>query len=512
MADQRDIAAPPAPSGASGSGSNDNESLSPSLNPLLNNTRYSGIVKWFNESRGFGFVECDGGNGEFGRDVFLSRIEKEGEGLTQGDYVSFQVRMSPEGHPQSSDCKKLQRFKGRITQLEDKNAENSHDGMVQIASDMVKNIMKDKKIVLDRKDCVHLILHVDDNVEFCLDRDPNHDDILHAKFLCMMPNANLPDRLSGHFTLEILDGMGGVPKDLKEPLVLDCHAFGKRLTLGGLQLNMTQEDLLDFFEKYGSIHARVQRQGFGFVVFNTEELLLDLINGKHREETGSIRFRLLPPREENCPRLPSMLPPNPLVVPDVTWISSKIRKTLKNEDLILGVQWHPVDMATCYTVQIRALDNQEWQYVDAITGTIKPKAVNSARFPSNANQCAVTGLRPVEYQFRIFYYVKTDCFSIASDPSEVLIKPTSFGKVPTDVETDRISMVLENVTTVPKPEVGVIDADPNTSAGTVVVRWKNVKGAKDFFLELREAGNQKTREVSTWKANDSSADTGSNQT
>ena len=203
-----------------------------------------------------------------------------------------------------------------------------------------------------------------------------------------------------------------------------------------------------------------------------------------------------------------MLPPNALTVPDVTWISSKIRSTLKNEDLILGVQWHPVDMATCYTVQIRALDNQEWQYVDAITGAIKPKAVQTSRFPANANQCTVVGLRNVEYQFRIFYYVQTDCFSIASDPSELLIKPEPFGKCPTDTETERISMILENISIIPKPEIGVIDAHPGTSIGTVVVRWKNVKGAHDFFLELREAGNEKTREVSTWKSNDTTETTG----
>ena len=48
-----------------------------------------GTVKWFNESKGFGFIEQDGG-----KDVFVhhSAIQSEGfRTLQEGDRVSFDV-------------------------------------------------------------------------------------------------------------------------------------------------------------------------------------------------------------------------------------------------------------------------------------------------------------------------------------------------------------------------------------------------------------------------------------
>jgi CspA family cold shock protein len=55
-----------------------------------------GIVKWFNNEKGFGFIAPENG----GKDVFVHHTAIQGEGyksLNEGDQVQFDVAAGPKG-------------------------------------------------------------------------------------------------------------------------------------------------------------------------------------------------------------------------------------------------------------------------------------------------------------------------------------------------------------------------------------------------------------------------------
>jgi CspA family cold shock protein len=65
-----------------------------------------GKVKWFNEAKGYGFIETNDGS----KDVFVHYSSLQGEGfktLNEGDEVSFETTQGPKG-PQAINVVRLQ--------------------------------------------------------------------------------------------------------------------------------------------------------------------------------------------------------------------------------------------------------------------------------------------------------------------------------------------------------------------------------------------------------------------
>jgi CspA family cold shock protein len=66
--------------------------------------RITGTVKWFNASKGYGFIAREGG-----KDVFVHFSAIQGEGyrnLNEGEQVEFSIEDSPKG-PQAVNVVKL---------------------------------------------------------------------------------------------------------------------------------------------------------------------------------------------------------------------------------------------------------------------------------------------------------------------------------------------------------------------------------------------------------------------
>lgn len=61
-----------------------------------------GKIKWFNEDKGFGFIE----QAEGGKDLFVHHSQTEGYALNEGDSVEYEIGEGQKG-PCANNVKKI---------------------------------------------------------------------------------------------------------------------------------------------------------------------------------------------------------------------------------------------------------------------------------------------------------------------------------------------------------------------------------------------------------------------
>jgi len=354
---------------------------------------FSGVIKSYNERRGFGFLACDATAQRFGRDVYLSKIEsvaaiREGERqLKEGDYVRFAVVLSVEGFPQAAAARRLHMVCGTVRTF------CKEQGGIITCSE--------GEVFLQANDCGCLLLHPGDEVSFCLERPANGAP--EAKLLKLVHTARPVASLLGCFSLEF-------PREGQKSVTLDGHAFANCVCFSGLPTDMGESEMSKIFAKLGATQVTVAHApngGFSSVMFpgvNDVAQFLSVENHSFSEDTpdgsNTLLIHLQPCRARGAQTLPALSPPS-LLQGDVGGVL---------------VSWEPVSLATAYKVEIRTAGAGSWSPVDAV-GRVQP--AGAAPLLGTQGTClAIAGLSAgMSYEARVSYVASCGCHCSHSDPS-----------------------------------------------------------------------------------------------
>jgi cold shock CspA family protein len=362
---------------------------------------FAGVVKSYNERRGFGFVSCDATAETFGRDVYLSKVESQaaiGDGATlkEGDHVMFAVVPSEEGYPQAAAVQRLHLLHGTVLHY-------CKDQGGIIACGENAGI---PEVAVKPSDCGSLILYPGDSVNFSVEGCPSVWKLLgkpEAKLIQLLNTVRPPSSLLGCFSLQFprTDASGATEK----VSVLDGHAFGSSICFAGVPRDLGEAELSKLFTKIGATHVTVAHScssGFASVQFPDLSMLARFLTGKTHaftDQSQTLVAHLCPSRKTQVQTLPALQPP--ALVP--------------GEMEGVFVAWEPVSLAMSYTVEIRTLGAQGWSPVDSF-GRVQPSGAVTALAPQSS--CvAINGLSAgMTYEARVSYNASCGC-KATSDPS-----------------------------------------------------------------------------------------------
>lgn len=369
---------------------------------------FAGIIKSYNTRRGFGFLACEDTARRWGRDVYLSKIESQAaiaqgeEDLKEGDHVQFAVFLNFEGFPQAIGVQRLQMVKGKVLAFS-----SSRGGVIACEE---AHFFGGREVKVQPNDCGCLMLYPGDEVAFVLEASADDAGSPEARLVQLASAASSSNGILGCFFVEfprlVVD-----PREPRQAFPVDVlligHGLGNRICLAGLPYDMGENELDNFFGKYGAVHVSVVRSVDGFfasVEFNeVNDVARLLAGGAHAFTVPGMT--LLARFNRRCSSnsgatLPALHAPG----------------LVQREDGALLAWWSPLGIASAYRVEIRATGARGWSDVDP-TGRVQP--AGAAPLLSAQNQCLmISGLcAGMSYEARVSYVSTCGCSSQPSDAS-----------------------------------------------------------------------------------------------
>jgi len=514
---------------------------------------YLGAVKSYNDRRGFGFVACAETAAEFGRDVYMAKIEGQiaaaglpAEGqqkatpgadqtgdksqpvprLAEEDLVRFMVKNSLEGYPQAVKVQRLRKFRGSVVQspaspTREEWRAGSQGQPGRISSPEVAAALGGQgEVLLSREACGQLRLAPGDKVSFCIPEELDSSRATvktwEAKQVTLVQAHRPSGSLTGCFLLllprPVPNGRGNA-----HSLKLDCHAFGTKVILSGLPTDVGEQELMRFFSKQGATSAIVAHAkgcSFASITFPVaQEVATFLGRCAHAfaddKETRIATLHQHEPTNHSRvqeARLPAL--PAPKLVPGGEEPGSAL------------VIWAPLPLAVGYVVELRPAGLEApWAAVN-VAGRLGSEG---GRFDPACSSCKVSGLREgFSYEARVTYYSSCGCRAEASDASEPCA-PRGSAPAPMAPQVQAPAWQTWPEAMQPAPPPGhwpaaappafpqvasqgqvwrcghgamvlpppVPEILPGDEAGfSVAVRWASVGHASAYVVELREAGSQ----------------------
>ncbi|CAK0801717.1 unnamed protein product [Prorocentrum cordatum] len=344
----------------------------------LSEGTYLGVVKSYNDRRGFGFVACAELVALHGRDVYLPKAEAAlaavagpvGEGMAEDDVLQFRVRLSPEGYPQAAEARRLQKLRGTVVRAPRPAGPGGLACAGMVRSRGMAEALGTDSVAVGAEAVGQLRLDEGDEVSFCVpgarDETPPelHDAVLHCHAFA--------DRVLVVGRRPILGpARGGV--QIPSPQV------------AGLPADVTEAELFHFFSKQGATSVALARAagGEGFAVARFPGI-------------GAVS-RLLSSRvhafaDDAETRVATLLPGAPVADQPLLPALPKPLLTAGQDPGTLLITWSPSVIAAGYTLEIRPAGAQApWEAIDDVTRSTQrpepekaPTAVSAAAFPPQA--------------------------------------------------------------------------------------------------------------------------------